>query len=78
MYIVGIIFGSSLLRYVSNEYYNKCFIRKKNNTDLILQYSPFKTLCLESIKMDHAICESCYKGTILQRNHRKYKGIIGK
>ena len=27
------------------------------------QCSPFKTLCLGSIGMDHVISESCYKGT---------------
>ena len=71
MYVVGKIFGSILLRYASNEYHNKCFIRKKNNRDLIRQCSPFKTQCFGSIRMDHAVCESCYKGTILQRNYRK-------
>ena len=31
----------------------------------------FITLYLGSIGMDHVISESCYKGTILQRNDRK-------
>ena len=37
-----------------------------------IQCSPFITLCLSSIGigMDCFICESCYKGTILQRNYR--------
>ena len=36
-------------------------------TDLIvvkMQCSPFITLCLGFIGMDHVISESCYKGTI--------------
>ena len=36
----------------------------------ILQYSPFITLCLGSIIMNHVISELCYKGTILQMKYR--------
>ena len=31
----------------------------------------FIKLCVGSIGMEHVISESCYKETILQRNHRK-------
>ena len=37
----------------------------------LIQCSPFITLCLVSIGLDHYISESCYKGTILLRNNRK-------
>ena len=30
----------------------------------LIQYSPFVTLCLGSIRMDDIISELCYKGTI--------------
>ena len=36
-----------------------------------IQYSPFIMLCLGSIGIDCVISESCYNGTILQRNYRK-------
>ena len=35
------------------------------------KYSPFITLCLGSIELDHVISELCYKGIILLRNYRK-------
>ena len=34
-----------------------------------IQSSPFITLCLGSIGIDHVISELFYKGTILQRNY---------
>ena len=34
--------------------------------------SPIITLCLASIGMDSVLCELCYKGTLLQRNYRKF------
>ena len=37
----------------------------------IVQYSPFITLCLRSIRLDCVISEPCYIGTILQKNYRK-------
>ena len=43
----------------------------KSVTVTILQYSPFIKLCLGFIGLDSVISESCYKGTILQRNYRK-------
>ena len=36
-----------------------------------VQHSPFIMLCLGHIGMDHAISESCDKGTILQKNYIK-------
>ena len=36
-----------------------------------VQYSPFITLCLGSIRMGCVISDLCYKGTILQKNCRK-------
>ena len=36
-----------------------------------IQCSPFITLCLGSIGMDHVVSEFCYKETILQSNYRK-------
>ena len=41
-----------------------------------IQYSPFITLCLGSIEMEHVISEPCYKGTILQRNNRNFMVIF--
>ena len=38
---------------------------------MILQCSPFITLCLGSIGIECVISESYYKGTILQMNYRK-------
>ena len=38
---------------------------------LYVQGSPFITLCLGPIELDHVISEPCYKGIILQRNYRK-------
>ena len=38
---------------------------------LKVQCSPFVTLCLGSIGMDHVLSKSCYKETILQRTYRK-------
>ena len=51
-----------------------------------VQCSPFKTLYLKSIGMGHIKSESCYKGTILQRNcrtilqrnYRKKMTILGR
>ena len=47
----------------------------------LTQCSPFITLILGSIGMNHVMSESCYKGTILKRNYvikgQFYKGIIG-
>ena len=34
-----------------------------------IQCSPFITLCLGSIGIDHVVSELFYKGTILQRNY---------
>ena len=36
-----------------------------------MQCNPFIMLCLGSIEMDGVTSDSCYKGTLLQRNYRK-------
>ena len=38
---------------------------------LLIECTPFITLCLGSIDMDCIISESCYKYTIIQSNYRK-------
>ena len=43
----------------TDDLYGMCLIL---HCGFILQYSPFITLCLGSIGMDHVISEPCYKG----------------
>ena len=37
----------------------------------VIQLSPFITLSMGSMGMDHVISESCFRGTNLQWNYRK-------
>ena len=43
---------------------------------LVSMCSPFITLCLGSIEMDHDISEFCYKGINLQKHYRKMTTVI--
>ena len=43
-----------------------------------VQCSPFIAPCLRSIGMNYVISESCYKGTILQRNYKKMTSLGAK
>ena len=51
--------------------YTLGMVQLRNHFRLKVQCSPFMTLYLGSMGTDCVISESCYKGTIFQRNYRK-------